>query len=140
MPAKRLLIVDDDVVVRLMLREVLEQAGYHVDTLDRAQRLRAALTAHQPDLVLLDVFMPYPEPVGGGDTTPAGGLTALAAVSGGGTPPIILMSADLEMPGGTRVADAAAGLGVTAFIAKPFHTPDLLTLIAHTLEASDGEA
>ena len=55
---KRVLIADDDTVVRAALAAVLESEGYDVDKAEDGRQAVAHATAHPPDLVLLDLNMP----------------------------------------------------------------------------------
>ena len=54
----RVLVVDDDPVVLEVVRELLESAGYRVDTRDQALGTAQWVLHEQPDYVLLDVKMP----------------------------------------------------------------------------------
>jgi len=59
---KRILIVDDAKFVRIMLRNILEDAGYEI--VGEADNGTDALTKYrelQPDLLLLDIIIPPPE-------------------------------------------------------------------------------
>ena len=56
--AGRILIVDDDRVVREMLTEYLISHGYQVDCADSGAAMRAAIEREPPDLVLLDLRLP----------------------------------------------------------------------------------
>lgn len=120
--AKRVLVVDDEALIRVMVREVLEHAGYYVATLDRPKRVRAAVSAHEPDLILLDLMMPE-----------VGGLEALAALAGHTAAPVILMSAYLTSARGQQVAAEAQALGVRTFLPKPFDIETLLQTVASAL-------
>ena len=53
-----ILVVDDDVVVRLMVRETLEQAGFPVEEAEDGEQALSAVKRLRPELVLLDVMMP----------------------------------------------------------------------------------
>ena len=52
------LIIDDDSVVRLLAREVLEQSGWMVDEAENGRIGLEAFVGRRPDLVLLDIVMP----------------------------------------------------------------------------------
>ncbi len=54
----KILVVDDDPVILEIVREILERAGYHVDTRDQALGTAQWVLREQPDYVLLDVKMP----------------------------------------------------------------------------------
>ena len=56
----RILLVDDQESVLVLLRHLLKEAGYtHVLCVDDARQALAQVAAFQPDLVLLDVNMPF---------------------------------------------------------------------------------
>src|SRR5450756_1419119 len=55
---KRVLIADDDTVVRAAMAAVLESEGYDVDVAADGRQAVLHATAHPPDLVLLDLNMP----------------------------------------------------------------------------------
>lgn len=54
----RILIVDDERVMRESLSRVLEEAGYSAVAAASGEEALGAFAAHRPDLVLLDVMMP----------------------------------------------------------------------------------
>lgn len=56
--ARTILVIDDNAVVLEATRATLEQAGFRVVTLDRANGAVVAVLHERPDLVLLDVNMP----------------------------------------------------------------------------------
>ena len=58
MNSPRILIVDDEADIRSLLREILSEEGYEVDIAADAAQARAARTRQNPDLVLLDIWMP----------------------------------------------------------------------------------
>lgn len=58
MPGKKILLVEDDRTVQLLLKTVLEKAGYQVfPALDAMQGIMLA-RQQQPDLIVLDMMMP----------------------------------------------------------------------------------
>src|SRR5688572_727737 len=54
----RILIVDDDSEIRAVLRHVLEDAGYTVETAPDGRVALALITASPPDLLITDLLMP----------------------------------------------------------------------------------
>ncbi|MEM9597432.1 MAG: response regulator [Acidobacteriota bacterium] len=56
--AKKILVVDDSEIVRQLVADRLEDAGYSVVTLGSAFQLNVAIQKDRPDLILLDVRMP----------------------------------------------------------------------------------
>ena len=55
---RRILVVDDDVAVRLLFREALEREGYEVSEAANGREGLAALEEGRPDVVVLDLLMP----------------------------------------------------------------------------------
>ncbi len=113
----RLLIVDDDPRLLLMLREQLELAGFSVV---EAQDGTAALQrAAEPDiaLVLLDVMMPAPDGLWV--------LRELRAREATARLPVILLTARSQMGEKLQGLD----LGADDYITKPFDTAELLARI-----------
>ena len=53
----RILIVDDDEIIRKLLRRVLERSGFVVDEADSGEGAIECIEANEPDLILLDVVM-----------------------------------------------------------------------------------
>lgn len=118
------LIVDDDLTMRLLMREVLEQAGF---TVEEAADGREAITNfihHQPDIILLDVLMPRMD----GFVT----CTTLRSLPGGAHLPIVLVTGLDDIASINR----AYQLGATDFITKPINWPTLGHRIHYTLRAS----
>jgi len=113
----RILVVDDDQVLRGALRVVLEAAGYDVmDAADGEAGLR--LYGKQgADLVLVDLFMPERD-----------GLDVLRALRTAIPQPKIV-----AMSGSGRVR-AAAAFGAARTLRKPFEPRDLLAAIRELLE------
>tara|TARA_B100001971_G_scaffold215086_1_gene257251 strand:- start:1582 stop:2730 length:1149 start_codon:yes stop_codon:yes gene_type:complete len=53
----RILVVDDDEIIRKLLRRVLERSGFVVDEAGSGEAAIEQIQAHRPDLILLDVVM-----------------------------------------------------------------------------------
>jgi DNA-binding NarL/FixJ family response regulator len=94
-------IVDDQPEFRAVARDLLEEAGYVVsgEAADAAGAI-AAVAAHAPDVVLLDVQLP--------DGT-GFGVAATLAAQGGGPLVVLTSSRDAEDYGGRIVACGARG-------------------------------
>ena len=101
--AGRVLIVDDDVVVRDLLCEYLQQLGFQIVVAGTAFEALGAMRAERPDVVLLDLNMPGP--VGG-----AGVVDQIAAQ----TPVIILTGS-----GDAEIAVRTLHAGAFDFLMKP---------------------
>ena len=111
--AKRLLLVDDDALMRRSLAFNLERAGYSVTTASRAEDGLAIGQSDRPDLVVLDIGLPGMD-----------GLEALRQLRDQMGVPVILLTAR------RRELDEVLGLelGADDYITKPF---DLDVLVAH---------
>ena len=120
---KRVLVIDDDLPLRGMLAAALRQAGFQVLLAGDGAEGHRALTIHHPDIVLLDLAMPD---VNGWDF-----LQKVQQTGHLGRIPIIVVSAHVRVE-----PQALLQMGVSAILPKPFHLPDLLTLIEHLVAAA----
>jgi two-component system, cell cycle sensor histidine kinase PleC len=119
-----ILVVDDGMTIRLLVREALEQAGFLVE---EAEDGRQALTMFQqltPDLVLLDVMMPE---LDGFET-----CAALRKIPSGEHIPIVMLTG-LEDEGSIH---KAYEVGATDFITKPINWVLLGHRVRYLLRAS----
>jgi two-component system, NtrC family, nitrogen regulation response regulator NtrX len=122
MSAPHILVVDDEADIRSTLREVLSDEGFEVEAAADAAQARAARTRSEPDLILLDIWMP--------DTD---GITLLRewAGQGGATCPVVMMSGH----GTVETAVEATRLGAFDFIEKPLSLTKLLRVVERALES-----
>jgi DNA-binding NtrC family response regulator len=122
MSATRILVVDDESDIRSTLKEVLTDEGHDVDVAADAAQARAARARHEPDLVLLDIWMP--------DTD---GITLLREWSGQGALrcPVVMMSGH----GTVETAVEATRLGAFDFVEKPLSLAKLLRVVERALES-----
>ncbi|MDE1887893.1 MAG: sigma-54-dependent Fis family transcriptional regulator, partial [Gammaproteobacteria bacterium] len=58
MRASQILVVDDEADIRAMVQEILTEEGYEVKVAGSAAEARSARRQGEPDLVLLDIWMP----------------------------------------------------------------------------------
>ncbi|MET0764602.1 MAG: response regulator [Blastococcus sp.] len=111
----RVLIAEDEALIRLDLKEMLEEEGYSVvaevgdgqQAVDRAQELR-------PDLVILDIQMPVLD-----------GLSAAEQIASNRIAPVIVLTAFSQRELVERARDA----GAMAYLVKPFSKNDLVPAI-----------
>ena len=118
-----ILVVDDELGIRDLLSEILNDEGHHVDLAENAAQARAARALARPDLVLLDIWMP--------DTD---GVTLLKEWSSSGllTVPVIMMSGHATID----TAVEATKIGAIAFLEKPITLQKLLKAVEQGLARS----
>ena len=112
---RRVVIADDESIIRLDLGEMLTNLGYEVVgeasdgavALDLAQRLR-------PDLVIMDIKMPGMD-----------GIAAARELTNGRIAPVLLLTAYSEQ----QLVAQAREAGVVAYLVKPFREAELLPSI-----------
>ncbi len=128
MPAKRILIVEDDQSLQQALREMLGLLGYEVlEAVDGAQGLARAATL-QPDVILLDVRMPGMD--GYEVCRRLKGDLATSAI------PVVFLTA-VEDRALNRLAYEA---GAVACVTKPFRREALLAVIEAALASAWRQA
>jgi response regulator NasT len=127
----RVLIAEDEALIRLDLKEMLEEEGYsvvgEVGDGQQAVDLARELT---PDLVILDIQMPVLD-----------GLSAAEQIAGARIAPVIVLTAFSQRELVERARDA----GAMAYLVKPFSKNDLVPAIEVArgrfaeMSALDGE-
>jgi len=124
-PTKEILIVDDEVGIRELLSEILQDEGYRVSLAENATAARAYRARAQPALVLLDIWMP--------DTD---GVTLLREWAAAGllTMPIIMMSGH----GTIETAVEATKIGAFDFLEKPVGLQKLLGTVSRALKTASA--
>ena len=122
-PAREILIVDDEVGIRELLSEILQDEGYRVALAENAGEARAYRQRQQPALVLLDIWMP--------DTD---GVTLLREWGAAGlvTMPVIMMSGH----GTIETAVEATRIGAFDFLEKPIGLSKLLATISRAFKTA----
>lgn len=110
----RILVADDEAIIRLGLRGMLAQMGHEVVlAADGREALNSARTT-RPDLALLDIRMPQMD-----------GLEVVRALNQQQPMPIILLTAYSEQD----LITEATGLGVQNYLIKPVDERDLIAAI-----------
>ncbi|NDD14770.1 MAG: response regulator, partial [Betaproteobacteria bacterium] len=111
-----ILVVDDELGIRDLLWEILNDEGHHVELAENATQARAFRQVERPDLVLLDIWMP--------DTD---GVTLLKEWSATGllNMPVIMMSGHATID----TAVEATKIGALAFLEKPITLQKLLKTV-----------
>ena len=115
-----ILVVDDELGIRDLLQEILNDEGHSVEVAENAAQARAARLRERPDLVLLDIWMP--------DTD---GVTLLKewSTTGALTMPVIMMSGHATID----TAVEATKIGALAFLEKPITLQKLLKAVEQGL-------
>lgn len=113
--AKRVVIAEDEALIRMDLAEMLAEEGYDVvgQAGDGEEAIRLA-TDLRPDLVILDVKMPKLD-----------GLSAAEKIAGERIAPVLMLTAFSQRELVERARDA----GAMAYLVKPFSKADLLPAI-----------
>ena len=120
-PAKRVLIVDDEELIRELLRKALSEAGYQVEQAADGAAGLERLKSSSFDVVLLDIWMPR-----------MNGLEVLASLHELPSPPrVIVMTADHTPETLLNAIREEAYL----YIGKPFSPSTLVDLVGKALSA-----
>src|SRR6478735_2998597 len=120
-----ILVVDDELGIRDLLSEILNDEGHTVELAENAAQARAARQRMRPDLVLLDIWMP--------DTD---GVTLLKewATTGLLTMPVVMMSGHATI----ETAVEATKIGAHSFLEKPITMQKLLKAVEAGLVRNSG--
>ena len=121
MSSKQILVVDDEIGIRELLAEILFDEGYQVHLAENAEQARTFRNEHEPDLVLLDIWMP--------DTD---GVTLLKEWVEQDllTMPVVMMSGH----GTIETAVEATRIGAVDFLEKPIALQKLLDTIGKAIK------
>ncbi len=117
--SKRILIADDEPLIRMNLRETLEEQGYLVVGEVGDGQSAVNLTKQlRPDLVILDVKMPSMD-----------GISAARQISEEALAPVLLLTAYSSR----ELVEQAREAGVLGYLIKPVRDAELMPLIEVTL-------
>ena len=118
----RILVVDDEPDIRRLVCEILEDEGYQVAMAENASTARQLKKTQQPDLILLDIWMPDMD-----------GITLLKEWVAEDLLlcPVVMMSGH----GSVEAAVEATRLGAYDFLEKPLSLAKLLLIVERALEA-----
>jgi DNA-binding response OmpR family regulator len=121
----RVLVVDDDADIRLLLRELLERAGYSVDEVEDGRQALRQLYSTPPSLVILDVTMPDMD-----------GYQTLERIRDLSDVPVLMLTARSQELEKVRGLSA----GADDYVAKPFGRQELLARVQALLRRSGGKS
>lgn len=113
--SRRVLIAEDEALIRLDLREMLVEEGYDVVG-EAADGETAVQLAEQlrPDLVILDIKMPIMD-----------GLAAAERIAGERIAPVVILTAFSQR----ELVERARAAGAMAYLVKPFQKSDLVPAV-----------
>jgi response regulator NasT len=115
----RVVIAEDEAIIRLDLKEILTTAGYDVvGETGRGDEAVLLVEEHQPDLVILDIKMPGMD-----------GLRAAREITSQHKVAVLLLTAFSQRD----LIEEARDSGVAAYLVKPFQPRELLPAIAEVL-------
>lgn len=111
----RILIADDESIIRLGLKKMLQEMGHEVVTAVNGREAIGMTQTQQPDLAILDIKMPYTD-----------GLQAAQTISRTYPLPILLLTAFSEQD----LIEKATDLPIHGYLVKPVKPGELSAAIA----------
>ncbi len=129
--AVRVVIAEDEAVIRLDLKEILEEEGYEVvGETGRGDEAVELVRQHGPDLAILDIRMPGMD-----------GLAAAREIAGERRAAVLILTAFSQR----NLIEEARDAGALAYLVKPFQTSELIPAIEvalgrfHELQSLENE-
>jgi len=120
---RRVVIAEDEALIRLDLREMLEEEGFEVVAeVGDGEAAVAAAEEHHPDLVVLDVKMPRLD-----------GISAAARIAGARLAPVVMLTAFSQR----ELVERAREAGAMAYVVKPFGKADLMPAVEMAMSRFD---
>ena len=123
MKRNKILVVDDEHLIRWSLEQNLKKQGYDVSTAGNGEDALRLIREEQPDLVLLDIQLPG-----------ISGIEVLDKIKDHDEDIIVIM---VTAHGGLETAVNAMRLGAHDYVSKPFNLDELGIIIKKALETSD---
>ena len=121
----RVVIAEDEAIIRLDLKEILTSAGYEVvGESGRGDEAVEMVAEHEPDLVILDIKMPGLD-----------GLQAAREITSRHQVAVMLLTAFSQRD----LIEEARDAGVSAYLVKPFQARELLPAVADVLSRARQE-
>ena len=112
---KRVVIAEDEAIIRLDLKEILEDEGYEVvGETGRGDEAVDLVVRHQPDLAILDIKMPGID-----------GIEAARRISADCKVAVLILTAFSQR----NLIEEARDAGVAAYLVKPFQRGELIPAI-----------
>ena len=111
----RVVIAEDEAIIRLDLKEILEEEGYEVvGETGRGDEAVALVREHDPDLAILDIKMPGMD-----------GLAAAREIAGERRAAVLILTAFSQR----NLIEEARDAGALAYLVKPFQKSELIPAI-----------
>jgi response regulator NasT len=124
--ARRVVIAEDEAIIRLDLKEILQDEGYDVvGETGRGDEVVDLVRRHRPDLAILDIKMP------GSD-----GLAAARAIAELGERVAVLILTAFSQ---RNLIEEAREAGVAAYLVKPFQRAELVPAIDQAVSRCEQE-
>ena len=124
--ARRVVIAEDEAIIRLDLKEILQDEGYDVvGETGRGDEVVDLVLRHRPDLAILDVKMPG-----------ADGLAAARAIAGLEQRVAVLILTAFSQ---RNLIEEAREAGVAAYLVKPFQRAELVPAIDQAVSRCEQE-
>lgn len=117
----QILVVEDEPMIRSVLRALLESEHYRVIEAETAARAEVEARSHKPDLLLIDLGLPDDD-----------GVNVIRRVRAYSPLPIIVLSARTQEEQKVRAFDA----GADDYVTKPFSAPELSARLRAALRRS----
>jgi AmiR/NasT family two-component response regulator len=120
---RRVVIAEDEALIRLDLREMLEEEGFDVvaEAAD-GEAAVALVTQHRPDLAVLDVKMPRLD-----------GISAAERIAAARIAPVVMLTAFSQR----ELVERARQAGAMAYLVKPFTKADLMPAVEMAMARYD---
>jgi len=120
---KRILVVDDDEDVRIIVAKILRGTGFEVETAVNGREAVEKMAERRPDLLILDLMMPEMD-----------GWEVLEEIKDHEPPPVVVLTARDDYDSFARAVRA----GAAAHLVKPFRFQELVAT-CHSVLISGGK-
>ena len=112
---RRVVVAEDEAIIRLDIVEMLQEAGYDVvGQAGNGEEAVALAEEHKPDLVVMDIKMPVLD-----------GISAAERIVKARIAPVVLLTAFSQ----SELVERARDAGAMAYVVKPFTSADLLPAV-----------
>ncbi|MFD0481174.1 ANTAR domain-containing response regulator [Kineococcus sp. GCM10028916] len=112
---RRVVVAEDEAIIRLDIVEMLTEAGYDVvGQAGDGEQAVALAEEHKPDLVVMDIKMPILD-----------GISAAERIAKARIAPVVLLTAFSQ----AELVERARDAGAMAYVVKPFTSADLLPAV-----------